>query len=45
MLSAVATASGYADIAPLLVYRIHVSIAYSNRVQSPEVFLPAVRPA
>ncbi|SFE22858.1 2'-5' RNA ligase [Actinopolyspora alba] len=42
---AVSTASGYADIDPLRMYRPHVGIAYSNRVQSPEEIIRAVRRA
>ncbi|NYH77196.1 hypothetical protein FHR84_000510 [Actinopolyspora biskrensis] len=39
------TASGHADIDPLRMYRPHVGIAYSNRVQSPEEIIRSVRRA
>ncbi|WP_253863607.1 2'-5' RNA ligase family protein [Prauserella halophila] len=42
---AVSEASGYDDVDPLTLYRPHVGIAYSNRVQPPGPFIAAAHKA
>lgn len=41
----VSAASGYDEVDPLSLYRPHVGIAYSNRVQPPDPFIAAAREA
>lgn len=42
---AVSVASGYAEVDPLSLYRPHVGVAYSSRVQAPGPFVAAAREA
>lgn len=42
---AVSVASGYDEVNPLTLYRPHVGVAYSNRVQAPGPFVAAAREA